>query len=184
MFYMDLSSGRLHRPVRSLDPRKTKLTQNENTCIHRRFMQIIHNFNTKQISIQNETTISIPVHRDSGCFLFAKELEKTQDAVIVYPQQAGKQQAQAIKITPVHDEIIKVSASATKTFSTNESLVALPQTQTVPFTVEENNDHLIISTAKTKVKVSTETGEIDFLDENGNPILEEKENGWKMVRAD
>nr|WP_321485391.1 TIM-barrel domain-containing protein [uncultured Draconibacterium sp.] len=108
-----------------------------------------------------------------------KNWKKTQNAVIVYPQQTSKQQAQAIKITPVHDEIIKVSASATKTFATKESLIAIPQTETVPFVVEENDDHLIISTAKTKVKVSTKTGEIDFMDENGNPILQEKENGGK-----
>ena len=108
-----------------------------------------------------------------------KNWEKTQNAVIVYPQQTSKQQAQAIKITPVHDEIIKVSASATKTFATKESLIAIPQTETVPFVVEENDDHLIISTAKTKVKVSTKTGEIDFMDEVGNPILQEKENGGK-----
>ena len=105
--------------------------------------------------------------------------EQTDDAVIVYPQQAGTQQVKAIKITPVHDEIIKVSASATKTFSEKESLIALPQNETVPFVVEEMDDQLIISTAKTKVEVSTVTGEIDFFDENGNPILLEKENGGK-----
>ncbi|MFV0267209.1 MAG: alpha-xylosidase, partial [Draconibacterium sp.] len=80
--------------------------------------------------------------------------EQTGEAVIVYPQQAGKQQAQAIKITPLHNEIIKVSASATKIFGTKESLVALPLKGTVPFVVDEYDDHLIISTAKTIVMVS------------------------------
>ncbi len=74
-----------------------------------------------------------------------KNWEQTQDAVIVYPQQTGDQEVKAIKITPVHDEIIRVSASASKTFSTSESLITVPQEETVSFQVEEDGDNLIIA---------------------------------------
>ncbi|WP_347840336.1 TIM-barrel domain-containing protein [uncultured Draconibacterium sp.] len=110
-----------------------------------------------------------------------KNWEQTSEGVIIYPKQKTDQQAQTVKIVPVHDEIIKVSASATKGFSTQASLIVLPHQNTVPFQVEEDGDQLLISTAKTTVKVSIQTGEVQFLDENKELLLQEKENGGKQL---
>jgi len=110
-----------------------------------------------------------------------KQWETTSEGVVIYPTNPTENSAQVIQITPLGEEIIKVSASATKTFSDAESLVVLSEIEPVKFSVEEKDDLLIISTSKTKVMVSTRTGEVDFADENGKPILEEKENGGKNL---
>ncbi len=110
-----------------------------------------------------------------------KQWETTSEGVVIYPTNPAENSAQVIQITPLGEEIIKVSASATKTFSDAESLVVLSEIEPVKFSIEEKDDLLIISTSKTKVMVSTITGEVDFADENGKPILEEKENGGKNL---
>ncbi|WP_346860144.1 TIM-barrel domain-containing protein [uncultured Draconibacterium sp.] len=110
-----------------------------------------------------------------------KKWETTPAGVVVYPSNPAQNSAQLIQISPLGEEIIKVSASAKKELSKLESLVALPGNEPVKFEVEEQDDRLFISTAKTKVIVSTITGEIEFADENGNPILMEKANGGKTL---
>ncbi|WP_346853927.1 TIM-barrel domain-containing protein [uncultured Draconibacterium sp.] len=110
-----------------------------------------------------------------------KQWETTPAGVVVYPSNPAQNSAQLIQISPLGEEIIKVSASAKKELSMLESLVALPGNELVKFEVEEQDDRLFISTAKTKVIVSTITGEIEFADENGNPILMEKTNGGKTL---
>ena len=59
--------------------------------------------------------------------------EKNDSGIVVYP--TNSKEAKAIYISPLNEEIIKVSASATKTFSNKESLVVLPELGTVPFEV-------------------------------------------------
>ncbi len=110
-----------------------------------------------------------------------KNWEQSAEGVIIYPQKNLSNSAKAIRITPVGNEIIKVSASATNTFDNTESLIVLPETSAVPFDVDDQGEKLVISTSDTKVEVSTITGEIQFLDKNGNVILKEKENGGKTL---
>ena len=105
--------------------------------------------------------------------------EKNDSGIIVYP--TNSKEAKAILISPLDEEIIKVSASATKSFSDKESLVVLPELKPVAFDVENTNDKVVLYTSKTKVEVSLATGEVKFFDGDGNPILQEKEDGGKKL---
>ncbi|QGY45077.1 DUF5110 domain-containing protein [Maribellus comscasis] len=108
--------------------------------------------------------------------------EAGSNGIILYPSGAKTNAAKAILVSPVDEEIIKVSASATKTFSTEKSLIVLPDTKPVEFEVKEEKDKLIVSTSKTKIEISKTTGEIQFSDENGNLLLEEKQGGGKSLK--
>ncbi len=110
-----------------------------------------------------------------------KNWKISDSGVILYPTKSAENSAKAIFISPVDEEIIRVSASATKNFSTAQSLVVLPETQPVKFSVKENGGNLIVSTDKTSVEISKTTGEIQFRDENGNLILQEKKDGGKSL---
>ena len=110
-----------------------------------------------------------------------KSWEKLESGVVVYPSNPKEKAAKAILISPIGDEIIKVSASATKDFSTEESLVALPGLKTVPFEVTEDDNSLTVSTSKAKVKISKTNGEVNFLDADGNTILQGREDGGTVL---
>jgi len=112
-----------------------------------------------------------------------KNWESGENGIIVYPENASGNAARAILVTPLDDEIIRVSASATKSFSDEKSLVVLPGIKPVEYSVEEDGDKLIVSTTKTKVEVSMVSGKIDFYDAKGNLILEGKENGGPTLEA-
>ncbi|MCY1723056.1 DUF5110 domain-containing protein [Prolixibacteraceae bacterium Z1-6] len=110
-----------------------------------------------------------------------KQWESYPEGIVIYPSDPSENSAQVVRITPLGDEIIKVSASATQAFSPAESLTVLPDVKPVKFNVEEKEDQLVISTSKTLVIVSKVTGEVEFADENGKTILEEKTNGGKTI---
>lgn len=103
--------------------------------------------------------------------------ESNEKGVIVYPEQVSDNSAKAIQIVPLGEEIFKVSASATKTFSNEQSLVVLPETKPTEHSVEDIGDKLIISTSKSKVEVSKLNGKVEFFDDKGNLLLQGKENG-------
>lgn len=110
-----------------------------------------------------------------------KNWETVNSGVIVYPSNPKDKAAQAILVAPLDDEIIKVSASATKTFSREESLIVLPQNEQAEFDVTEEDDKVVVTTAKTKVEVSKITGEVNFFDTDGNLILQGKEDGGTIL---
>ena len=131
----------------------------------------------------SKTTISLLLI--AGLLFFScakKNWVVNKNGVTVYPAEVKENSAKAIFISPVDEEIIKVSASATKIFNTNESLVVLQETKPGEFKVSEEGDNLVISTSKTKVEVSKTTGAVEFLDENGNLFLREKKNGGKSLK--
>jgi len=109
--------------------------------------------------------------------------ESGQKGVVVYPKITSENSAKAILITPLDEEIIKISASASKSFSDEQSLVVLPDVKPVEYSVEEVGDKLTVATEKTKVEVSKVTGKVDFFDDEGNLILAGKDNGSTTLQA-
>lgn len=86
-----------------------------------------------------------------------------------------------IKIQVCSQDIIRVTASPTSTFSSRPSLM-LKQNNwpEVPFIVQERNNAIRISTSKITAEVSTLNGEVSFCDHSGRPILQEKSGGGKI----
>ena len=104
------------------------------------------------------------------------------DALIVYPRDS---EAKAVRIEPFDDDIIRVSATSDK-FSDEESPVVLKKTRKVPFTVTDKDESVVLTTSNLQVEVSKVSGEVRFLDLNGNAILREYPNGrtFKPVEVD
>jgi alpha-D-xyloside xylohydrolase len=109
-----------------------------------------------------------------------KNWEKTSNGLIIHPKSTTENNAKAIRLEVVNDQIIHVVASPTDQFSKAKSLcvvdnAAMPTT----FDVIEQNDSLILSTAKVRAKVSIASGAIRFYDENNKLILQERDSGGK-----
>ncbi len=100
-----------------------------------------------------------------------KNWEQSQSGVTVYPTQPGEKGARAVRIIPVNDEIIRVTASATKNFQNDTSLTVIPSESKISFNVNEQNDVIQVSTGKTIAEISKTTGAVRFLDGEGKEIL-------------
>lgn len=107
-----------------------------------------------------------------------KNWKADKDGVTVFLKTNTEGGAKAICVKPVGEEIFHVLASADENFSTDTSLIALPQKE-VSYQVEEAEDYVRISTASMSARVSFKTGEICFFDADGNTLLQEKKNGAK-----
>ncbi len=109
-----------------------------------------------------------------------QEYEKIPDGVIVNLQQNQQTEVKKVRLQVVNDKIIHVSATPESQFSTEKSLIIVPQTGERPqFTVEKIDDVLILKTAALQVSVQQHTGEVVFADIDGNAILRENEGGGK-----
>lgn len=106
-----------------------------------------------------------------------KSYQTDQNGVTVFTKNKTEYGAAAVRIIPVGDEIIRVSASADGQFDKQTRLVAQPSDKQVEFTVSESDSAVTVATAKTKVEVSKTTGDVRFFDAEGNILLAEKEGG-------
>ncbi len=106
--------------------------------------------------------------------------EKTDNGVIVRLKSNSSDIPRQMKLEVINDQIIHVIASPVKDFSLEKSLCVVDRNSPVPaFNVKQLRDTLIVSTEKTKVKVSLVTGQVIFCDKNDNVILEERPGGGK-----
>lgn len=109
--------------------------------------------------------------------------EKTADGVIVTVSNSSPDGAKKICLQVVNDNIIHVKATPTGKFSDRKSLMSvLNNTQTTGWTVEEKDGLIELKTAKLVASISLSTGEVAFLDLDGNPILAEQQGGGKSFQ--
>ena len=106
---------------------------------------------------------------------------KTQeDGVVVKVQSPTQNDVKNVRLQVVNDKVIHVSATPESNFSEDESLIVIPQQgQPTAFTVSDNGDQVVLSTALLKASVNKKTGEVNFADSTGTPILTEKIGGGK-----
>jgi len=107
---------------------------------------------------------------------------QTDNGIVVLT--SGNAPQKAVRLTVIADDIIKVEASATDQFSEAESLIALNNFPKVEFTTEKTDSAAILKTAALTVKVSLTTGVVSFFDQNGQPIINEKERSFKPITVD
>jgi alpha-D-xyloside xylohydrolase len=103
------------------------------------------------------------------------------ECVIVYPSSYEPNTAKAVKIKPLKRGIFEITSCADKSFKNDPSLTVLPDLSTDSFEVKEDVDFLIIKTKVNSAKVSKITGKVQFLDEAGNIIIQEKPIGGKSL---
>lgn len=109
-----------------------------------------------------------------------KAYETHPDGVTVFPSEKAENGASAIRVIPVTDEIIRISASASGVFPETKSLVALPVEGGVEFSTRETGEAVFLSTDKTTVEVAKKDGTVRFLDEQGNEIIAEKDGSRSL----
>lgn len=87
-----------------------------------------------------------------------------------------------IRLQIVSDRIIRVQATAEQSFRNKQSLIIVPQTSKTNYKVEEQGDHLIITTAAMRAVLNEATGQITFYDLKGNVLLNEVAQGGKTFK--
>nr|WP_068890096.1 glycoside hydrolase family 31 protein [Pedobacter panaciterrae] len=96
---------------------------------------------------------------------------------IEIPIQHSASGIKKIKLQPVSDQIIHVTAIATDKFPEDKSLMAVKLSDdAVKFTTTTSPDQVILSTSSLKVEVSTKTGLITYRDTNGKILLAQTKN--------
>lgn len=122
-----------------------------------------------------------------GCLLLLygckvkSDFLKTDKGVVISLSKA-ENGLKKVRLQVITDNIIRVTASPRENISRPQSLMIadkyLPE---VPFTVKEEKDSVIISTAALKAVVSLVSGQVRFLDTTGKVILQEKKNGSSFI---
>jgi alpha-D-xyloside xylohydrolase len=109
------------------------------------------------------------------------EYKKLPDGVIISLKNKVSTDARLIKIQVCAGNIFHVTATTEKKFSGYPSLmVDKNQWERVPWSLEEDDGQIIISTSKVTTKVNREKGTVVFYNSNGQLILEEKSEGSKI----
>lgn len=102
---------------------------------------------------------------------------------IEIPIQHSPSGIKKIKLQPVSDQIIHVTAIATDKFPDDKSLMAVKLSDAaVKFTTTNSADQVTLSTSSLKVEVSTKTGLITYHDANGKVLLAQtKTEGLSLI---
>ena len=115
---------------------------------------------------------------------FSFSFEKKTDGVIIELKKEQKTDPALMKIQICKDDIIRIIAVPEKSFSTRQSLmVSKTNWKPVQWSLNEQNNQLILSTSKLKIQVNKHKGTIVFYDRNGKLILQEKAEGSKIITA-
>jgi len=89
-----------------------------------------------------------------------------------------------LKIQVVNDKIIHVQSAPSNNITTQPSLMVINQPGiVVKWNLEESDTSLVISTEQLQVRVLKETGELAFLNHNGNDLLVEQSGGGKYFNT-
>lgn len=95
---------------------------------------------------------------------------------MVNVSQPGAKSAKMVRLLPVGERIIRVSATAESSFADPQSLVVLPQ-QSPRYTQHQHGDTITIATSQLQAHVLQSTGRVWFTDSNGHTLL--AENGTR-----
>src|SRR5512145_720171 len=96
------------------------------------------------------------------------------DSVTVKLKKTESQPAKLVRVQVISDDIFRVTAVPFEDFKDTESLsVVKRDLMYTDWTVTEKEGTLEISTATTVASLSLETGQVAFLDKNGNLLLKE-----------
>ena len=107
--------------------------------------------------------------------------ERTADGVIVNIGCGSETTGKVVRIKPINENIIRVSASAENTIGQRSSLVIDPKLNTDfdLYTVSQTSDSVIVATEKVKAFVSLRNGAVRFADNSGRTLLAERCGGGK-----
>lgn len=106
--------------------------------------------------------------------------EKIDNGIILKLKPATDKEVRLIRIEFVSDKIVHVQASPTENFSSDKSLMVIERDSVkVPFELIEEDNTLLLNSESLKVMINKMTGEIQYQDKEGNPVLSEIADGGK-----
>jgi len=109
---------------------------------------------------------------------------KDGKGIVVQIKKSQSQKFVQVRLQPVTPDIIRVSATEGKSFSTKPSLIVTNlNVKTPAFTVSEDAQFVSLKTEKLIAKVSLKTGEVSFFDLSGRAILKENAGGGKTFTS-
>ena len=105
--------------------------------------------------------------------------EETDYGVIVKVKPKNETDAHLVRMEVMGDKLFHVSATKENKFADSKSLIIVPQTKKIPFTIKQQGDTVIVSTGKINASVLSSTGEVWFTNKKGEIILQENKGGGK-----
>jgi alpha-D-xyloside xylohydrolase len=103
----------------------------------------------------------------------SKGVSRLDNGVVV--PVTGPGSTKFVRLEVVSDDIIRVTATPSDTFSTERSLMVLPGLlKHSEWTLAENDSAVVISTSALQATVKRETGQVVFADKAGKKLLEEQ----------
>lgn len=113
-----------------------------------------------------------------GCS--SKNFKITNEGVVVNVVMPQSDETHMIRLQVINDNIIHVTATPEKSFSTEESLITEPGlTYLSDFNITDDSLFVTLSTKSLNARVNKTTGEVIFHDKNDNVILQENSGGGK-----
>lgn len=107
--------------------------------------------------------------------------KKTDSGVIVNIELPNSGESHRIRLQPLNDRVIHVTATTENYFSTVESLITKPELAYLDeYEVAEDSLYVILSTKLLDAKVNKKTGMVVFYDKHNNIILQENSGGGKL----
>ena len=95
------------------------------------------------------------------------QVEDTGKGIVVNLRPDSPSEAKKVRLEVLGEKLIHVSATPENKFADPQSLVIVPQTQKVSYTIKESDGDVTISTSEISATVSKTTGEITFYDKDG-----------------
>src|SRR5688572_9156385 len=113
----------------------------------------------------------------------APGFKKLPDGILLRLKPGINEAPRLVKLQVITDRILRITASPLDSFSTEKSLMIADKVRpAVKWTFSESATQLHLSTNQLKASVDKATGEINFTDRNGKPILREGAAGAKSFR--
>jgi len=109
----------------------------------------------------------------------AGKIQKTDSGIILTVENMGRP-TKLVRLEVIAGNIVRVTATAADSFSTEKSLMVLPGIRKVTtWKVSENDSTAVISTPALRALVFRKTGEVIFTDTAGHLLLQEQKGGGK-----
>jgi alpha-D-xyloside xylohydrolase len=93
-----------------------------------------------------------------------------EDGLTLYPSSGVPG---AVRLTLIDEDIVKVEISATKSFDTLKSLIAVDLPIQSKFNTHDLENEVVLETSKLQVKIDKKSGAVRFFDTNGKEVLSE-----------
>ena len=95
-------------------------------------------------------------------------------------------EAKVLRLLPMRDDVIRVSSSPLNSLDNiPQSIMVVAQPQAVNFDLEQNGNELALTTKAMSAKVNLVSGQLNFFDTAGKPMLSTAHSGkFATVTAD